>query len=73
MIMNPPMCSLPSANGPSVVSMSPSRNRTTVAVLAECRPPPKTHAPVSISSRRRASMSAITLSRTSGGGRSPSG
>ena len=30
----PPMCSLPSANGPSVMSTSPPSRRTTVAVLA---------------------------------------
>ena len=45
MIENPPMCSLPSANGPSVVSTSPSSGRSTVAVLGGCSPPAKTHAP----------------------------
>src|SRR5581483_7817299 len=34
MMVNPPTCSLPSTNGPSVVSDSPSFTRTTVAVLA---------------------------------------
>ena len=34
MIVKPPTCSLPSANGPSVSSVSPSWWRTTVAVLA---------------------------------------
>ena len=48
MIVNPPMCSLPSANGPSVMSTSPSWSRTTVAVLGACSPPAKTHAPAAL-------------------------
>ena len=42
MIVKPPMCSLPSANGPSVMSTSPSLGRSTVAVLGACSPPVKT-------------------------------
>src|SRR5437588_4825204 len=41
----PPMCSLPSANGPSVVSTSSPSSCTTVAVLEGCNPPANTHAP----------------------------
>ena len=37
--------SLASTNGPSVISVSPSPWRTTVAVSAKCRPAEKTHAP----------------------------
>ena len=33
---NPPICSLVSANGPSVTSSSPSRTRTIDAVVALC-------------------------------------
>ena len=50
MIVKPPRCSLPSANGPSVMSTSPPSSRTTVAVLGGCRPPANTHAPAALSS-----------------------
>ncbi len=50
MMVNPPMCSLPSTYGPSVVSTSPSLSRTTVAVLGGCSPPVKTQAPAALSS-----------------------
>jgi hypothetical protein len=36
------MCSLPSAYGPSVVTMSPPLTRTTLAALGACSPPLKT-------------------------------
>src|SRR6185436_14561902 len=42
MIVKPPMCSLPSVNGPSIVRISPSCGRSTVALLAECSPPENT-------------------------------
>src|SRR5450755_1264021 len=42
--VNPPRCSLPSVNGPSVISTSSPRSRTTVAVLGGCSAPAKTHA-----------------------------
>ena len=45
MIVKPPMCSLPSVNGPSVSSVSPSRWRTTVAVTRRVQAGEKTHAP----------------------------
>jgi hypothetical protein len=45
MTQKPPSCSLVSANGPSVVSYSPSRTRTTVAVSGGNSPPPNTKAP----------------------------
>src|SRR5262249_11275780 len=51
-IVNPPMCSLPSAKGPSVVRSSPSFTRTTVAVLAGCSPAEKTQAPAAFISSR---------------------
>src|SRR5207302_9110459 len=73
MIRSPPTCSLPSANGPSVSSTSPSWSRTTVAVLAACSPPLKTHAPAALISSTRAATSRITGSRTSGAGGGPSG
>jgi hypothetical protein len=72
-IVKPPMCSFPSANGPSVVSTSPSRGRRTVAVLGGCRPPANTHAPAALSSWLSASRSLMILSRTSGGGGPPAG
>src|ERR1700677_3924527 len=44
-IQKPPMCSLPSANGPSVTSTPPSAARTTVAVSGGCSPALNTQAP----------------------------
>src|ERR1019366_4541349 len=73
MMVNPPRYSLPSANGPSVVSTSLPCSRTTVAVLDACSPPEKTHAPAALSSWFRASSSAEIFARTSGAGSGPSG
>ncbi len=42
MIQKPPICSLVSANGPSVVTTWPPLDRTTVAVAAGSRPPANT-------------------------------
>src|SRR3954470_6723081 len=68
-IEKPPMYSLLSMNGPSVVRTSSSLTRTTVAVLGACSPAANTHAPASFISWLSASTSAMTLSRsTSGGG-----
>src|SRR5258708_37344802 len=67
------MCSLPSANGPSVRSTSPPWSRITVAVLAGCNPPLKTQAPALFISWVTASTSRITFARNSAGGGSPSG
>ncbi len=72
-IVKPPMCSFPSVNGPSVVSVSPPVTLTTVAVLAGCRPAVKTQAPAAVSSSRQACRPAMTGPSTSGGGGSPSG
>src|SRR6266568_3092124 len=72
-IVNPPTCSLPSVNGPSVVSVSPPLTRTTVAVLAGCSPALKTHDPAAFRSLPQASTPAMIGSSTSGGGGSPSG
>src|SRR6266487_2470788 len=49
LVPEPTMCSLPSANGPSVVSTSPSWTRTTVAMLGGCSPPANTHTPAALS------------------------
>ena len=57
MMQKPPMCSLPSVYGPSVMSTSPSWTRTTVAVLGGCSPPAKTHAPAALISSLSASTS----------------
>ena len=57
MIVKPPRCSLPSTNGPSVMSASPSLTRTTVAVLGGCSPPANTQLPVAFSSRLITSIS----------------
>src|SRR5258708_1316057 len=64
---NPPMCSLPSANGPSVISMPPSWTRTTVAVLAGWSPPANTHAPADCSSALKAATSWYIFCAASGG------
>jgi hypothetical protein len=71
--VNPPRCSLPSVNGPSVSSGVPSRSRTTVAALAGCSPAAKTQAPAARISSFSAASPAMIGSRTSGGGGSPSG
>ena len=48
MIEKPPRCSLPSANGPSVVEhVAVAAAASTVAVLGGCRPPANTQAPAS--------------------------
>ena len=65
---NPPMCSLPSANGPSVISLSPSWTRTTVAVLGGWSPPANTHAPADCSSALKAATSWYIFCAASGGG-----
>jgi hypothetical protein len=64
---------MPSVNGPSVMSTSPSVARTTVATSAGCRPPVNTQAPAALISSLRAFMSRMIGSRISGGGGSPSG
>ena len=56
-IMNPPICSLPSAYGPSVVRTSSAPARTTAASFGGCRPPEKTQAPASLASCSSASRS----------------
>jgi hypothetical protein len=43
--VKPPICSFASAYGPSVIDISPSAPRTTVADAASVRAPKKTHAP----------------------------
>src|ERR1700722_7513986 len=48
-MVKPPRCSFPSANGPSVMIISPPRGRITVAVLAGCSAPVKTQAPAALS------------------------
>src|SRR5712692_2628572 len=58
MIQKPPTCSLPSANGPSVVSTSPFLTRRVVAVLEGNNPPPNTQAPAFWISALSASTSA---------------
>ena len=57
MTQKPPMCSLASANGPSVVIVSPSWTRTTVAVSGPCSPPAKTQRPAAVTSALNASTS----------------
>src|ERR1019366_5878404 len=64
----PPMCSLPSRNGPSVTSTSPSESLSTVAVLDGCSPPAKTHAPAARSSSLTAPTSAMICSMSAGAG-----
>ena len=46
MIVKPPICSLPSTYGPSVIGMPSRRGWTTVAVLGGWSPPENTHAPL---------------------------
>ena len=67
------MCSLPSANGPSVMSTSPRCTRTTVAVLGGCSPPVNTQTPAALASFDDRVDVAHHPRRTSGGGGSPSG
>src|SRR5207253_6063519 len=67
MTQNPPSCSFVSANGPSVVMTSPpSATLTTVAVLAGCSPPAKTHFPAALSSSLKTSTSLKACSISSG-------
>src|SRR5207302_2087884 len=73
MTQKPPICSLPSANGPSMVSTSPLWTRRTVAVLEGCRPPANTQAPAAFICWFRASTSRPAFSWTSGARASPSG
>src|SRR6202043_1101325 len=73
MTARPPMCSLPSAYGPSVVSTSPALSRTTVAVLAGCKAPLKTHAPAAFISPITALASRLIFSMSKVGGGGPSG
>ena len=51
----PPICSLVSAYGPSVVTTWPPWARTTVAVDDGCRPPANTQAPAACTSLLKAS------------------
>jgi hypothetical protein len=69
MIQIPPMCSLPSTNGPSVVSTSPdsAESWTTVAVLDGNSPPAKTHAPAAMISSFSAATSFMIWSMSAGG------
>ena len=66
MIQKPPSCSFVSANGPSVMSGSPSVARTTVADAGSCRPPAKTQAPAAWSSALNASTCLNAFCITSG-------
>src|SRR5262249_53389829 len=72
-IVNPPRGSLPSTYGPSVTRPSPALTRSTVAVLAGCRPPEKPPAPAAFISVVTASTSRMIGSSRSRGGGSPSG
>jgi hypothetical protein len=73
MTVKPPMCSLPSANGPSVVRTSPSFARTIVDALGSCSPPANTHEPAVWSSSVMASRSRMIGSSCSGGSVAPVG
>ena len=73
MTMNPPICSLASAKGPSVMSTSLSFTRTIVATLGGCSAPLKTHAPAALISLSKTATSRMTFARNSGGGRGPTG
>src|SRR5262245_22064257 len=64
----PPICSLVSMKGPSVVTISPPKCRNTVAVSAGCRPPENTQTPADCISRRTASTSRMILCNASGAG-----
>ena len=55
MTQKPPICSLVSANGPSVVTTLPPWARTTVASECGCSPPANTQAPEACSSALKAS------------------
>jgi hypothetical protein len=66
-IQQPPICSLVSAKGPSVLRTAPSRTRTTVAVAGGSRPPANTQLPAASNpslKRRPAGASAAPLRRT---------
>src|SRR3984885_6259163 len=65
---NPPTYSLPSANGPSVISFSPPSDRTTVAVLRGCSPPANTQAPLCCSRSLNAATASYVGCNSSGDG-----
>ena len=67
-IVMPPICSLLSMNGPSVVTTSPSWWRSTVAELAGCSPPLKIHTPAACISFCTASTSRMIFCNASGAG-----
>jgi hypothetical protein len=68
MMEMPPICSLLSMNGPSVVITRPSWLRKTVAVLGGYRPPPKTQAPASCNWRCTSPTSRMIFFSASGAG-----
>jgi hypothetical protein len=59
--VNPPICSLASAYGPSVIDTSPPAARTTVAEEASVRAPKKTHAPAAFISSCTAATRAMII------------
>src|SRR5262245_56011847 len=73
MMVKPPMCSLPSMYGPSVITMSPSRACSTVDVLGRCSPALKTHTPASFICWSSVASWRMIGASTSGGGGSSSG
>ena len=64
----PPICSLASLYGPSVVTGSFPVPSTTVAVFGECRPPANTQLPLVRSSSLNAPVAAYAASRSAGSG-----
>ena len=68
MMLNPPMTSLVSMNGPSVTTGVPPALDTTVAVSGPCRPPPKTHSPRAASASWTAVTSRSIVASCSGSG-----
>ncbi len=68
MTVKPPRCSLPSMNGPSVITISPLTGLSTVAVLGGCNPPVNTQAPAALSFAFQAPTCSMIGSSTSGGG-----
>jgi hypothetical protein len=71
--VNPPICSLASAYGPSVIDTSPPPARTTVADRASVRVAKKTHAPAAFNSSWCAATRAMIIRACSGeGGSAPS-
>src|SRR5690606_39093151 len=65
MMLSPPITSLVSTNGPSVVVTDPSRAVTTVAVPGSWRPPPNTQAPSARSWRCTSMTFRVITSRSS--------